>query len=680
MRSRGPLLLCREETGLDRDHRPAIPIDQSDSSGRAVLLSRVPDASFAPVNTHHGLLLLMALFTRTPDLIERMRMFGKPLPSSPPGSLSRLMNELRERARTMTESDLLACSFSLGTEAIRRVFGFTLHDVQIRGAAAVASGKVVQMQTGEGKTMVAALAAVNRALSGRGVHVITTNSYLAERDGEELRPVFEMLGISLDVLRQESSLAESRRAYAAEVTYGPGYQFGFDYLKDQLALRTVVEVPLGSQLRAGLNGQRVGEIPLRQRPRDFAIIDEIDSVLLDEASTPLILSGSASGVDDPVPYEIARDSVARFAVDTDFTIESPSQRILLSVDAVTRSQQALTARPRIRLTRPWATYLRNAIQAQHKLLRNEHYAVIRDEVRIVDQNTGRIFADRSWRDGLHQAVQAKERVTITPSETSLARITRQRYFQQYRQLAGLTGTALGAEPEFQSVYALRVVPIATARPCLRRLERQRAFGTLDAKRRAIASDTAQRYHRGQPVLIGTRTIDESRSLSDQFAAIQLPHVVLNGLQDADEASIIAQAGQTGAITIATNMAGRGTDIKLSPSARSAGGLHVVVSEPHISQRIDRQLIGRCSRQGDPGSAQVFVCAEDQLLTQYAPKLAKRLRRLAEEDGECHLDLAQDVLGVQQRIEVEHSQQRAKLLKQDEWLDGVRKVLSGWEAV
>ena len=623
----------------------------------------------------------MRLFTRTSDLVERVRMLGKSLPTSSHGTLCRVMSELRERARaltTTTESDLLARSFSLGTEAIRRVFGFVLLDVQIRGAAAVASGDVVQMQTGEGKTMVAALAAINRALSGRGVHVITTNRYLAERDCEELRPVFEMLGITLGVLRQESTLAETRRAYAAEVTYGPGYQFGFDYLKDQLALRTVAEVPLGSKLRAGLNGQRVGETPLRQRPRDFAIIDEIDSVLLDEASTPLILSGSASGVDDPAPYEIARDCVARFATDTDFTIESPSQRILLSVDAVTRSQQALTARPRVRLARPWATYLRNAIQAQHKLHRNEHYAVIEDEVRIVDQNTGRIFADRSWRDGLHQAVQAKERAAITPSQTSLARITRQRYFQQYNQLAGLTGTALGAEPEFESVYALRVVPIPTARPCLRRLERQRAFGTLDAKRSAIATDTAIRFHRGQPVLIGTRTIEESRRFSEQFTALQLPHTVLNGLQDADEATIISQAGQTGSITIATNMAGRGTDIKLSPEARSVGGLHVVVSEPYISQRIDRQLIGRCSRQGDPGSAQVFVCAEDQLLTQHAPKLARQLRRLAGTDGECRLDLTADVLRTQQRMELEHSQQRAKLLKQDEWLDGVRKVLSGWE--
>ncbi len=618
----------------------------------------------------------MQLFTRTPDLVERVRQLREPLQYGSDVELRLEMNRLRERSTT--ESERLGHTLALASEAIRRVFGFILHDVQIRGAAAVAQGEVVQMQTGEGKTMVAASAAVSRSLSKKGVHVITTNSYLAERDCQELRPVFDMLGITLGVLRQESTLAETRRAYAAEVTYGPGYQFGFDYLKDQLALRSVAEVPLGSKLRAGLSGQRVGEVPLRQRPRDFAIIDEIDSVLLDEASTPLILSGSASGKDDTSPYEIACDSVGRFVEDTDFTIETPSQRILLAVDAVIRSQQSLHGKRGIRLARPWATYLRNAIQAQYRLFRNEHYAVIDDEVRIVDQNTGRIFADRSWRDGLHQAVQAKERATITPSETSLARITRQRYFQQYRQLAGLTGTAIGAEPEFQSTYQLRVVPIATARPCLRIIIPMRAFGSLDAKRKAIAIDTAQRHQLGQPVLIGTRTIDESRRLSDCLNALQLPHVILNGLQDADEATIITQAGQHGSITIATNMAGRGTDIKLSPQARGNGGLHVVVSEPHTSQRIDRQLIGRCSRQGDPGSAQVFVCAEDQLLTLHAPKLALRLRRLARSDGECDLDLTTEVFRIQQRVEIAQSRQRSALLKQDEWLDGVRKVLSGAE--
>lgn len=623
----------------------------------------------------------MPLFTRMPDLADRVRQLRKSLLALRDAELQWEVSELRERALMLTsstESNLLARSLALGSEAIRRVFGFELHDVQIQGAAAVAHGDVVQMQTGEGKTMVAALAATNRSLSGRGVHVITTNSYLAERDGEELRPVFELLGIPLGVLRQDATLAETRRAYAAEVTYGPGYQFGFDYLKDQLVLRSVVDVPLGSQLRACMNGQRVGEVSLRQRPRDMAIIDEIDSVLLDEASTPLILSGAASGADDTVPYEIARDCVSRFVEDTDFTIESPSQRILISIDAVTRSQQALAGRPQLCLSRPWATYLRNAIQAQYRLLRNEHYAVIEDEVRIVDQNTGRIFVDRSWRDGLHQAVQAKEHATITPSETSLARITRQRYFQQYTQLAGLTGTAIGAEAEFRSTYSLRVLPIATARPCLRQIAPLRAFSTLSAKRQAIAHNTAHRHRCGQPVLIGTRTIEESRQLSECMRALRLPHVVLNGLQDADEATIVSQAGHAGAITIATNMAGRGTDIKLNAEARAAGGLHVIVTEPHTSQRVDRQLIGRCSRQGDPGSAQVFVCAEDQLIRTHAPGLANRLRRRAESDGECDCDLTADVLRIQQRIEKEQSRQRTALLKQDEWLDRVRKILSGAE--
>jgi preprotein translocase subunit SecA len=539
---------------------------------------------------------------------------------------------------------------------------------------------VVQMQTGEGKTMVAALAAIHRSLSGRGVHVITTSSYLAERDAEELRPVFEKLGISLGVLRPTDPQAKTRLAYAADITYGPGYQFGFDYLRDQLALRSAGEVRLGAELRAGMNGAPTRYVPLRQRPREMAIIDEIDSVLLDEASTPLILSGPASAHDDPLAYELARGCVDRFVEGTDFRFDPRSQRIMISVPAVTRSQHELELNRGVRLSRPWVTYLRNAIQARHRLIRDEHYAVVDGDIHIVDQNTGRLFADRSWRDGLHQAVQAKEYVEITPSESSLARITRQRYFQQYKHLAGLTGTAVGAESEFQRVYSLRVVPVATARPCLRQIEPLRVFESLATKRRAIAADTNLRHQRGQPVLIGTRTIEESRRLSEELGAVSVPHVVLNGLQDADEASIVAQAGLVGAVTIATNMAGRGTDIKLSQESRQAGGLHVVVSEPHSSSRVDRQLVGRCCRQGDPGSAQAFLSAEDALLLEHAPRLAERIRRHADADGEYRSDLSAEVLRIQQRVEAEQSRQRVVLLEQDEWLDGVRQVLSGAESL
>lgn len=623
----------------------------------------------------------MFRFARIPGLVSRVRQLQESHRRCDDRQLREAFCELRSTLQgewAAGHVELLPRSLSIGSESIRRVFGFELHDVQVQGAAEVAQGRVVQMQTGEGKTMVAALAAIHRSLSGRGVHVITTSSYLAERDAEELRPVYEKLGIRLGVLRPMDSLAKARQAYSADITYGPGYQFGFDYLRDQLALRSAQEVRLGADLRAGLNEAPTRHVPLRQRPREMAIIDEIDSVLLDEASTPLILSGPASAHDDPLAYELARECVDRLVEGTDFRFDPHSQRVMFSIPAVTRSQQELELHHGVRLSRPWTTYLRNAIQARHRLIRDEHYAVVDGEIHIVDQNTGRLFADRSWRDGLHQAVQAKEHVEITPSESSLARITRQRYFQQYKHLAGLTGTALGAESEFQRVYSLRVVPVATARPCLRRIEPLRAFDSLDAKRRAIAVEVKSRHQRGQPVLIGTRTIEESRRIAEELEVVSVPHVVLNGLQDADEASIVAQAGQVGAVTIATNMAGRGTDIKLSEEARQAGGLHVVVSEPHSSSRVDRQLVGRCSRQGDPGSAQALLSAEDALLMEHAPRLAERIRRMADPDGECRTDLSADVLRIQQRVEAEQSRQRASLLKQDEWLDGVRMVLSGVE--
>lgn len=655
---------------------PAVDEVSLSSSRRGIMVIRT-NVSFSLVE------VAVFRFARTPDLVSRVRRLQESLRQSDDNQLRERVRELRSQLQGTWATghvESLPYSLSIGSEAIRRVFGFELHDVQVQGAAEVAQGRVVQMQTGEGKTMVAALAAIHRSLSGRGVHVITTSSYLAERDAEELRPVFEKLGISLGVLRPSDSLATSRQAYAADITYGPGYQFGFDYLRDQLSLRSADQVRLGAELRAGMIGAPTRHIPMRQRPREMAIIDEIDSVLLDEASTPLILSGPASAHDDPLAYKLARDCVDRFVEGGDFQFESNSQRVKISVAAVTRSQHELELHRGVQLSRPWATYLRNAIQALHRLFRDEHYAVVDGEIHIVDQNTGRLFADRSWRDGLHQAVQAKEHVEITPSESSLARITRQRYFQQYKHLAGLTGTAVGAESEFQRVYSLRVVPVPTARPCLRRSEPLRAFDSLAAKRRAIAADVMSRHQRGQPVLVGTRTIEESCRISEELETVGVPHVVLNGLQDADEASIVAQAGRVGAVTIATNMAGRGTDIKLSDESRQAGGLHVVVSEPHPSSRVDRQLIGRCSRQGDPGSAQTFLSAEDPLLLDHAPRLAERIRRRADPDGEFRSNLSSEVLQIQQRVEAEQSRQRASLLKQDEWLDDVRKVLSGAEAV
>ena len=614
----------------------------------------------------------------SPRVIREVRRCEQNAASLDDQTLRSQAQSLRQQALSESKADprLVSQYSGLVAEAVSRTFGFRMHDVQIRGMLSGAEGAIVEMQTGEGKTVVTGAMAALKSLQAKTIHVATTNAYLAARDCEELVPMFERLGLSTGILPEETNQPATQQAYSNDVTYGPGYQFGFDYLRDQVVLRTNRQTDLGRQTLDALLGNNIRNQLMQPELHDAMIIDEADSVMIDEAVTPLVISGAARDTTDPTPFLLAKKIAAAMVLDEDFTIELPDKIIELDDDASDRCHEAIANESNLQLERPWRIYISNAIRALHVLRRDIDYVIREGEVQIVDQNTGRIFSDRTWQDGLHQAVEAKERVEIKSADPSVARITRQRYLQMYQQLAGLTGTARAVAGEFQSVYKTRVVQIPTNLPSQRKLLNTRFFGDIDAKLAAIAADVIERNRKGQPILVGTRTIAESIQVSDCLAAAGIDAVLLNGVQDREEAEIVAAAGTAGAITIATNMAGRGTDIKLDEHARKAGGLHVVGCSHNGSTRIDRQLIGRAARQGNPGSAQFFVAPEDELLATYAPKLAQRIAAQAKGNGETRTSFSNELAAVQAQIENKQFDIRQAMVREDEWMDLVRASIEG----
>ena len=498
-------------------------------------------------------------------------------------------------------------------ECVFRSHGFRLFDVQLQGIGAASSGAIIEMQTGEGKTVVTGCTAALRSLEVPSVHVSTTNGYLADRDCDELAPIFDRMGLTHGKLPQESDEAASRLAYRMQIVYGPGYQFGFDFLHDQMKLRQQKKRALGKSVVNRIRGVELGHKLIQPAERHIALIDEADSVMIDEAMTPLVISLPGTQPQDPVPYQLAKKIAADMVEAEDYTIKLPEKSIEVSERANLKAHEKIANQRNLLLARPWKAYISNAIRAQKVLQRDVDYVVLDDKIQLVDQYTGRILADRTWQAGLHQAVEVKENVPMQPARESTTQITRQRYLQMYESLAGLTGTAQSVAEEFQQVYRCPIVVIPTNRPSLRQIEKTRFFVDAEAKAAAIAEDVMARHQKGQPVLIGTRTIRESLQIDQALRDRNISAVLLNGVQDGDEAEIVSQAGKTGAITIATNMAGRGTDIKPDKHALSVGGLHVAAVSPNESPRIDRQLIGRGARQGQPGSAQFFVAADDCLL-------------------------------------------------------------------
>jgi preprotein translocase subunit SecA len=588
---------------------------------------------------------------------------------------SRIQNSFRfSHLRSIFQSGnrrflMLREPLALASLSVERQFGFRPYPEQLLAAAAVAQGRVIDMKTGEGKSVVAMLAAYLYCLCGDRVHLATTNAYLAQRDAENGQGFFDRLGVSVGTVLTNHQPSANRTAYQRDVVIGPGYQFGFDFLKDQAQLRSSNGHGLGRAILNELHGQEA-ETLIQPTRLDIAIVDEADSVLIDEALTPLILSAAADQEPEARPFTIARDLSANFIENQEYCIESG--QIRLTATGHERVKSSFSAVESMRLERPWSVYLENALAARLLFRRDEHYIVADRRIKIVDYQTGRIFDDRSWQNGLHQAMEAYEDVPLTPSREVLARVTRQRFFQRYKQVTGLSGTLDNLDQELSQTYRAKTFKVPTHRPCQRIHHRPRFFADWQSKLNAITVEVKQLHAIGRPILLGTRTIHASRDIASRLEREGLRPIILNGTQDQDEAELVAQAGRAGAVMVATNMAGRGTDIKLSAESRKLGGLHVIGTEAHDSTRVDLQLIGRSARQGDPGSSQFWISAEDHLLTEHDFSLARKLRDRADARGEIKVDFSAAIRQVQQLVEDRQRIAREHLQLHDRWLDSIRQ--------
>ena len=535
-------------------------------------------------------------------------------------------------------------AFAVAREAAVRTVGMRPFDVQILGAVALDDRKIAEMQTGEGKTLVATLPAYLNALVGR-VHVVTVNDYLARRDREWMGPIYEFLGLSVGLLQQEMAPEERKIAYGADITYGTNNQFGFDYLRDNMVISVEQKV---------------------QGPLDYAIIDEIDNILVDEARTPLIISGSTAESIDK--YRKFATVVRRFKRDTDFEIDEETRRLTLMDSGIKKGEQALSIE---NLYAPESTdllhHLETALRALHLFKKEQDYIVKDGRVMIVDTFTGRLMPDRRYSDGLHQALEAKEGMTIQRESQTLASITLQHYFHLYKGICGMTGTAKTEEDEFKQIYGLPVLVMPANRPLIRSARPDVIYRTEKGKFDAIAEDIARLHELHRPVLVGTDSIEKSEYLSALLKKRNLPHSVLNAKYHEKEAEIVADAGQQEVITVATNMAGRGTDIKLGENVAELGGLHVLGCQRHESRRIDNQLLGRSGRQGDPGSSQFYLSLEDDLLRIFAgDRIGAVMDRLGMEEGQAieHNLLSSSIRRAQKRVEGRNFEIRKHLLEYD----------------
>ena len=596
-----------------------------------------------------------------------------------------------------TLDKLMPEAFAVVREAGKRVMGMRHFDVQLIGAAVLHQGKIAEMKTGEGKTLVATLAVYLNALPGKGVHVVTVNDYLAQRDAEWMGRLYRALGLTVGVVVSGQTPAEKREAYAADITYGTNNEFGFDYLRDNMAFAQSDKV---------------------QRGHHYAVVDEVDSILIDEARTPLIISGPTD--DDPDLYRRINQFVGRLKRQEeedgpgDFSVEEKSKQIHLTdeghehVEALMREHELLGEGESLYDAGHIVLmhHLNAALRAHHLYKRDVEYIVRDRQIVIVDEFTGRMMPGRRWSDGLHQAIEAKEGVTIQQENQTLASITFQNYFRLYDKLAGMTGTADTEAFEFQSIYNLEVVVIPTNRVLAREDRGDLVFMTAREKFNAVAEEIVEAHAKGQPVLVGTASIETSELVSQLLTAKKIPHEVLNAKNHGREAEIVAQAGRPGAVTIATNMAGRGTDIVLGGNLEAeleqidpedtaareaakvawkqrheqvlaAGGLFVLGSERHESRRIDNQLRGRSGRQGDPGATRFYLSLEDTLMRIFTPpRMRAMLQRLGMEEGEAieHRWVSRAIETAQRKVEAHHFDIRKNLLEYDNVANDQRKVV------
>jgi preprotein translocase subunit SecA len=666
--------------------------------------------------------------------VAQIGAFEPEMESSSDAELRQLADELRERARGGESlDDLLPETFALVREAGRRTLGMRHFDVQLIGGMVLHDGSIAEMKTGEGKTLVATLPVVLNSLAGRGVHLVTVNDYLARRDAMWMKPIYDLLGVSVGVLQNMQPYEEKRDAYAADVTYGTNSEFGFDYLRDNMATSLEEKVQNGGRPKPEGGGSAY---------HAYAIVDEVDNILIDEARTPLIISGAPEAAADlyqtfaklskqmqpgKTPEHLLPHERKAFVPDFDYEFDEKYETITVTERGVAKAERFLgighlyTAE-----NGHLVNHLIQALKAQSLKTRGKDYEVIDGEVKIVDEHTGRILEGRRWSEGLHQAVEAKEGVRVQEENQTLASVTLQNYFRKYDKLAGMTGTAMTEATELMKIYKLPVVQVPTNAPMVRADNNDLVFKTKEGKWHAVVNEIKECHAKGQPVLVGTISVEVSELLSDRLRKQGIAHTVLNAKPEhaANEGEIVAQAGAPGAVTIATNMAGRGVDIKLGGNAEQlaqqelhaklglepgdpdyeerlhdvlpsieqrvkeahdqvldAGGLYIIGTERHESRRIDNQLRGRAGRQGDPGKSRFFLSAEDDLVRLFAGdriyKILDRLGSVDEEGNEEPIEagmLSSQIEKAQRKVEEQYFLMRKRTLEYDDVLNQQREVI------
>ena len=553
--------------------------------------------------------------------------------------------------------DLLYEAFAVVREGAKRVLGLYPYPVQIMGGIVLHHGDVPEMRTGEGKTLTATMPVYLNALAGEGVHVVTVNEYLTERDATEMGELYSWLGLSVGINLAAKSPAEKREAYACDITYSTNSEIGFDYLRDNMVVRAENMV---------------------QRPLNYALVDEVDSILIDEARTPLIVSGPVSSETNQL-YHMA-DSFVKSLNKDDYIIDVPSKTIGLSDSGIDKAESYFKLDNLYDIENVALThFIDNALRANYIMILDIDYVVSEEqEILIVDQFTGRTMEGRRYSDGLHQAIEAKEGVPVQDETKTSASITYQNLFRMYKKLSGMTGTAKTEEEEFRETYNIRVIPIPTNRPIARIDHEDLLYPSLESKFKAVVEDVKERHLKGQPVLVGTVAVETSDYLSKKLVAAGIPHEVLNAKNHYREAQIIMNAGQRGAVTIATNMAGRGTDIKLGEGVRELGGLCVIGTERHESRRIDNQLRGRSGRQGDPGESQFYLSLEAELMRRFGSERIKAVLdrfKLSEEESVIKSKMfTRQVEAAQKRVEGNNYDTRKQVLQYDDVMREQREII------
>ncbi|MBC8872326.1 MAG: preprotein translocase subunit SecA [Planctomycetes bacterium] len=619
--------------------------------------------------THAGLLSGGAFkwrMARWRGMVDEIATFEPTLQNETDHQLKKRGLSLRFRAKSGEKLDrLLPEAYALVREAAVRSIGMRHFDVQVFGGIALFRGNMAEMETGEGKTLTATLPLYLHSLSGKGAHLATVNDYLAARDAEWMSPVYRLLGLTVGVIQSQDTQDQRREAYACDITYGTAKEFGFDFLRDRLLLRRMGRQQ-GDFLGEGSTERwdDTGEQPV-QRSVHFALVDEADSVLIDEARTPLIIGSLGEEAREQVvaTYQWAAKHAPEFEEEEHYDYEHETKKVELTATG----RQVLRSLTQPDILRAVGLidlyqYMERAIKVHRDFHLDREYVVRDGEIVIVDEFTGRLAEGRKWRDGIHQAIEAQEEVEVTVPTGQAARITVQDLFLRYRHLAGMTGTARSSAREFRKIYKARVVQIPTNKPVRRHRLAACIYGTAEAKWRAIAEEIREMHELGRPVLIGTRSIDKSEHLSQLLSQNGIDHQVLNAREVAKEAKIVERAGEAGKVTVATNMAGRGTDIKLGEGVAENGGLHVILTEMHDAARIDRQLCGRCGRQGDLGTFRYHLSLEDDIIQSgFGRKRADRYRDL----GAKATELVDNCSGIfrkaQKKVERRHFRDRSVLL-------------------